>query len=67
MAGGENTYLHNVGKYGILYKILLHGEQGKGSAPCGVPGQEKERKRIAELKVLMGGGIKLILCYVRRS
>lgn len=51
MAGGENTYLHNVGKYGILYKILLHGEQGKGSAPCGVPGQEKERKRIAELKV----------------
>ena len=26
----KNTYLHNVGKYGILNKILLHGEKGKG-------------------------------------
>lgn len=47
----KNTYLHNVGKYGILNKILLHGEQGMVSAPCGVLGQEKERKRIAELKI----------------
>ena len=56
-----------MGKYGILNKILLHGEQGMGSAPCGVLSQEKERKRIAELKIQMGSGIKLILCYVRRS
>ena len=56
-----------MGKYGILNKILLHGEQGMGSAPCGVLSQEKERKRIAELKILMGSDIKLILCYVRRS
>ena len=47
----KNTYLHNVGEYGILNKILLHGEQGMGSAPCGVLSQEKERKRIAELKI----------------
>lgn len=39
-----------MGEYGILNKILLHGEQGMGSAPCGVLSQERRGKGLLNLR-----------------